>query len=461
MNFPLHNTALSVEHLTKIYRIYQRPSDMLREVILGKPRHKEFIALKDISFRVKRGEVLGIIGRNGSGKSTLLKIIAGTLDKTAGAVIINGKVSAILELGTGFHPDYTGKENIYMGGLCLSMTREEIDRKIDQIIDFSELRRVIDQSFRTYSTGMQARLTFATAVSVEPELLLIDEALAVGDEKFQRKCFSKLQEMRNAGTTILFVSHDVNAINQLCDTAMLLENGEIIAYGEPYHTTRIYHKLLFGQPDAAQQRAIPNAAIGRGQNSLPQEIKQGQGEDQPSATLQPRQPASDANNNGAVAEMRYGNKKAEIIDYGIMDATGEKKLTLITGESYTIFSKVLFYEDIDDIHLGFGIKNVRGVDLFAVNTLVQNVRVPPAKTGDVLEGRVSITMWLAPGVYFLYLGAWGLHTSSHYDRRMDALCFKVIGDCKILPESLVNLNASVNVQKITMERNCGKGEKSA
>lgn len=461
MNVSVHDLALSVEHLTKIYRIYQRPSDMLWEVVLGRPRHKEFIALKDISFRVKRGEVLGIIGRNGSGKSTLLKIIAGTLDKTAGAVIINGKVSAILELGTGFHPDYTGRENIYMGGLCLSMTREEIDRKIDQIIDFSELRRVIDQLFRTYSTGMQARLTFATAVSVDPELLLIDEALAVGDEKFQRKCFSKLQEMRNSGTTILFVSHDVNAINQLCDNAILLENGEIIAYGEPYQTTRIYHKLLFGEPDAVQHVPILHSVAEHSQGTTASGTGDDNRADQQCVNLRPLPIVPDEVHQGAVTEMRYGNKKAEIIDYGIIDATGEKKLTLITGEPYTIFSKVLFYEDIDDIHLGFGIKNVRGIDLFAVNTFVQNVAVPHAKTGDILEGKVSITMWLAPGVYFLYLGAWGLHTSSHYDRRMDALCFKVIGDCKILPESLVNLNASVNVQKISAERNYGNGEESA
>ena len=375
-----------------------------------------------------------LAGPAGSGKSTLLKIIAGTLDKTAGAVIINGKVSAILELGTGFHPDYTGRENIYMGGLCLSMTREEIDRKIDQIIDFSELRRVIDQLFRTYSTGMQARLTFATAVSVDPELLLIDEALAVGDEKFQRKCFSKLQEMRNSGTTILFVSHDVNAINQLCDNAILLENGEIIAYGEPYQTTLIYHKLLFGEPDAVQHVPILHSVAEHSQGTTAPGTGDDNRADQECINLRPLPIVPDEVHQGAVTEMRYGNKKAEIIDYGIIDATGEKKLTLITGEPYTIFSKVLFYEDIDDIHLGFGIKNVRGIDLFAVNTFVQNVAVPHAKTGDILEGRVSITMWLAPGVYFLSFGACGLQTSYHYDPRMYSLSFKVIGDFKNLTE---------------------------
>ncbi len=461
MKFSLGEEALSVEHLTKIYRIYQRPSDMLREVVLGKPRHKEHIALQDISFRVKRGEVLGIIGRNGSGKSTLLKIIAGTLDKTAGDVIVNGKVSAILELGTGFHPDYTGRENIYMGGLCLSMTWQEIDRKMQQIIDFSELQAVIDQSFRTYSTGMQARLTFATAVSVEPELLIIDEALAVGDEKFQRKCFAKLLEMRDAGTTILFVSHDVNAINQLCDTALLLENGKVIAYGDPYETTRIYHKVLFGEPQAAKNRLGPGSMPESGHHRPFERTNRHPEEGQQDVERHTFQEVVEGDHTRTVAEMRYGNKKAEIIDYGIIDKTGERKLTLSSGESYVIFSKVLCHDDIDDLHLGFGIKNVRGVDLFAVNTFVQQVAVPKAKAGDILEGSVSVTMWLAPGVYFLYMGVWGLHAQSHYDRRMDALCFKVIGDCRILPESLVNLNASVNVQKISPQRNRAGGEESA
>ena len=442
--------AISVSHLTKTYRIYKKPLDMLREVIAGKPRHKEFTALSNISFTVNRGEVLGIIGRNGSGKSTLLKIIAGTLDKSAGEVLVNGRVSAILELGTGFHQEYSGRENVFMGGLCLGMTREEIACKVDQIIDFSELREVIDQPFRTYSTGMQARLTFATAVSVDPELLIIDEALSVGDEKFQRKCFAKFQEMRDTGTTILFVSHDVNAINQLCDNALLLENGEVAAYGEPRQVTRVYHKLLFGEVGAAEEIQVLTSVGEHSNNSPLNKTQLYNNADQNYLKQLAVQKLTDAHNCGAVDEMRYGNKKAEIIDYGIIDKTGEKQHTLITGEPYTIFSRVLFYEDIDDIHLGFGIKNVRGIDLFAVNTFVQKVAVPPAKKGDIFEGNVTVTMWLAPGVYFLYLGAWGLHAPSHYDRRVDALCFQVIGDCNILPESLVNLNAAAKVQKLSL-----------
>jgi len=450
MNRPEHDLALSVSNLTKTYRIYQRPSDMLREVLVGKPRHREFTALKQVSLTVNKGEVLGIIGRNGSGKSTLLKIIAGTLDKTAGDVLVNGKVSAILELGTGFHPEYTGSENIYMGGLCLGMSRQEIEGKIDQVIDFSELKSVIDQPFRTYSTGMQARLTFATAISADPELLIIDEALSVGDEKFQRKCFAKFQELRNKGTTILLVSHDVNAINQLCDKALLLENGEVAAYGEPRQVTRIYHKLLFGKGDAAEEIPVITSVEGHRNQGSHDKTKLYDDADQKTLKQVAVQKLTDTQHYRSVDEMRYGNKKAEIIDYGIIDKTGEKKHMLITGEQYTIFSRILFYEDINDIHLGFGIKNVRGIDLFAVNTFVQKATVPSAHAGDILEGTVTVTMWLAPGVYFLYLGAWGLHAPSHYDRRVDALSFQVTGDCRILPESLVNLNAAVKVTKVSL-----------
>ena len=411
MTDSLPEIAIRVANLTKAYRLYKRPSDMLREVIAGAPRHREVIALNNISFSVNRGEVLGIIGRNGSGKSTLLKILAGTLDTSAGEVLVNGRVSAILELGTGFHPEYSGRENIFMGGLCLGMTREEIEHKLEQIIDFSELREVIDQPFRTYSTGMQARLTFATAVSVDPEILIVDEALSVGDAKFQRKCFAKFDELRKNSKTILFVSHDMNSINYLCDRAFLLEKGGIEQQGAPRAVTKSYYQLLFGA-DAEKRDAL---------------LMEPSGEN-------------------SAGESRCGNQRAEIIDFGILDAQGKRTTALMTGESYCLFSRVVLHEDLDDIHLGFGIKSVKGLDLFAVNTLVQKVPVPPCKRGDMLEGRVAITMWIAPGDYFLYLSAWGLASAAVYDRRVDALCFTVAGECRILPESLVNLDARVSLQ---------------
>ena len=443
MTVSLPDIAIRVANLTKTYWLYKKPSDMLREVIAGTPRHREFNALKDVSFEISKGEVIGIIGRNGSGKSTLLKIIAGTLDHSGGEVQVNGKVSAILELGTGFHPEYTGRENICMGGLCLGMTREEIEHKVDQIIEFSELRDAIDQALRTYSTGMQARLTFATAVSVDPEILIIDEALSVGDAQFQRKCFAKFDEFRKNGKTILFVSHDMNSINYLCDRALLLEKGRIERHGVPRDVAKWYYQLLFGTDEEKREAPVDDLSM---ENSTVQDKRKLWNGNQ----KQLKQSVYKKFNSPVLLrgadESRCGDLKAEIIDFGILDPAGEKTTTLISGEAYCLFSRILFHEDVDDIHLGFGIKSVKGVDLFAVNTFVQKASVPPCKRGDILEGIVEITMWIAPGDYFLYLSAWGLGNAAVYDRRLDALYFKVTGDCRILPESLVNLSAQVSTR---------------
>ena len=237
--------AVQISHLSKTFRVWRNSRDMLIEALTGRQHHHEFQALRDITMDVPRGSVMGIMGRNGAGKSTLLRIVAGTLDATAGTVTVGGRISAILELGTGFHMDYTGRENIFLGGMCLGLSRAEMTKRLDEVISFSELQDFVDQPFRTYSTGMQARLTFAVATSVDPDVLIVDEALAVGDARFQLKSFDRIRDFKRRGKSILLVSHNIPSIMAICDRAILLEKGQVIVDGDPNEVGKLYHEMLF------------------------------------------------------------------------------------------------------------------------------------------------------------------------------------------------------------------------
>lgn len=250
--------AIRLEGLSKVFKIYPKSSDLFKEIVTRRSHHREFWALKDISFDVKRGEVVGIIGRNGAGKSTLLKIIAGLMDYDLGYLEINGQVSAILELGTGFHPEYTGRENIYIAGSMMGWKKSQIERKVDEIIDFAELRLVIDQPFRTYSSGMQARLTFSTAISVDPEIFIVDEALAAGDAAFVEKCILRMGQIIRSGCTVLLVSHNTNLISRFADRAIWIDNGQIVADSKSETVAKKYELSIYAEANAVPVTAPDN-----------------------------------------------------------------------------------------------------------------------------------------------------------------------------------------------------------
>jgi lipopolysaccharide transport system ATP-binding protein len=259
----MNDIAIQVKNLSKCYQIYDTPRDRLKQFVVPRlqglagqaPRQyfREFWALQDVSFEVKKGETVGIIGRNGSGKSTLLQIICGTLNPTSGSVETRGRIAALLELGSGFNPEFTGRDNVYMNAAVLGLSREEVDARLDEIIAFADIGEFIDQPVKTYSSGMVVRLAFAVAINVDPEILIVDEALSVGDELFQRKCFSRIEAIRSNGATILFVSHSGGQIVELCDRAMLMDSGEKLAEGMPKHIVGIYQKLLYAPTDRREE----------------------------------------------------------------------------------------------------------------------------------------------------------------------------------------------------------------
>ena len=251
------DSSIQVKDLSKRYEIYSQPADRLKQMVLPRMQRairrpsrayfNEFWALRDVSFNVRRGETIGIVGRNGSGKSTLLQMICGTLTPTLGEVTVNGRIAALLELGAGFNPEFTGHENVRLSGLLYGLSEEELRNRYDAILDFAEIGNFIDQPVKTYSSGMYVRLAFAVAINVSPDILVVDEALSVGDEAFQRKCFARIDAIRKAGATILFVSHAASTVSELCNRALLLDHGELLTQGPPKYVVSRYQKLLYSR----------------------------------------------------------------------------------------------------------------------------------------------------------------------------------------------------------------------
>ena len=426
------NLAIQVEDVTKIYRLYEKPIDRLKETVsvTHKNYHRDFYALNGISFQVKKGETVGIIGTNGSGKSTILKIITGVLTPTTGTVKVDGKISALLELGAGFNMDYTGIENVYMNGTMMGYTRKEMDAKLQDILDFAEIGDFVYQPVKTYSSGMFVRLAFALAINVEPEILIVDEALSVGDVFFQSKCYRRMEEIRKSGTTILMVTHDMGSIIKYCDRVVLLNKGEFIAEGKPGRVVDMYKKILAGKLEALKEEL-----------RLEEERKNAD-TGQESIELSDFSGGMDLGGSGdKEALMRdkltinpdrteYGDGRAEIYDLGLLDERGNVTNLLLKGEMFTIRERIRFHAALEAPIFTYTIKDKKGTELTGTNTLYEGADIKPVKAGDSYTVEFTQKMNLQGGEYLLSMSCTGFEQGEHvvYHRLYDVTSITVISN---------------------------------
>jgi lipopolysaccharide transport system ATP-binding protein len=414
--------VLRVEGVSKQYRIYARPADRLKEMISrGRWKtHREFWALREVSFEVEQGTTFGIIGPNGCGKSTLLQIVAGTLEPTHGAVWHTGRVAALLELGSGFNPEFTGIENVFMSASLMGFSRAETEAMVPEIERFAEIGDFIHQPVKTYSSGMYVRLAFATAISAMPQLLIIDEALAVGDTVFQHRCMRRLREMQESGVTILFVSHDPNAIRALCSGAVLLHAGRMEAIGKPTDVLNRYQKLIMAREDAYEA-------------------------EQPAREEAISISAEDESGPGVSYIYRHGDGSAEVLRADLLNAAHHRVELVETGEPVLLRLRLRFHAEVEAPVCGFLLRNRHGIHLYGTNTELQQVDFGPVQRGQVVEVTFAFNCWLAPDTYSATVAVHSPDGIS-FDWLEGVLFFQVMSAVGM--EGVSNLNASVTTRRI-------------
>jgi lipopolysaccharide transport system ATP-binding protein len=396
--------AIKVENLSKCYHIYENPRDRLKQIVAPrlqrltwqspKQYFREFWALNDVSFEVKKGETVGIIGRNGSGKSTLLKMICGTLTPTSGSIQTNGRIAALLELGSGFNPEFTGRENVKLSATLYGLTEKEIDESFDKILSFAEIGAFIDQPLKTYSSGMYVRLAFAVAINVQPDILVIDEALAVGDITFQAKCMARLKRLMNTGTTVLFVSHDTSSVRNFCQKVLWLSHGETKAFGDP--------ELTIGQYVAEAHLAINKDLSQKREDPIKSEA---------SSATKAIDPLADLENYSSFAEgwRRYGDGRASILNVVLLNSNLLPAETIILHEDFLIRFLIRAEVDIVNPAIGFGFRDLKGNQL--ISSLTSNyhsINVPRLLAGHNYLIEMRGQNILAQGAYTLALAIEGI-----------------------------------------------------
>lgn len=434
-------TAIRIEGLNKIYRLYDKPMDRMKEALgLSRSRrYREHYALKNVDMEIKQGETVGIIGTNGSGKSTILKIITGVLNPTTGNVEVEGRISALLELGAGFNMEYNGIENIYLNGTMIGFSKEEIDAKLQDILDFADIGDYVKQPVKTYSSGMFVRLAFAVAINIEPEILIVDEALSVGDVFFQAKCYHKFEEFKRMGKTILFVSHDLSSISKYCDRVVLLNKGEKLSEGSPKEMIDLYKQVLVGQFAVSEEE--------EGTNLLNDEQIHAH-----AAKKAGTENNSKEEDGGTAAEsmetLEYGNRQALITEYYITDETGMRTNAVIKGSPFSVHMKAEFFENLPAPIFACSIKNALGVELTGTNSMVEKAFLEPVQKGTVKEAIFTQKMSLQGGEYLISLGLTGYEGDnfSVYHRLYDVLSITVISDKNTV--GYYDMNSKVEVKDV-------------
>ena len=409
--------AIQVKHLDKMYKLYNKPSDRLRETLGFKVPVREHYALRDVNFQVERGETVGIIGTNGSGKSTILKIITGVLNPTAGEVKVDGRISALLELGAGFNMEYTGIENVYLNGTMMGFSKEEVDARLQDILDFADIGDFVYQPVKSYSSGMLVRLAFAVAINIDPEILIVDEALSVGDVFFQAKCYRKFEEFKKMGKTILFVSHDLSSISRYCDRVILLNKGVKLEEGSPKQMVDMYKQLLVGQdPAKAEEKK----------------------EEQKESWSQQFQ----VNPN----MLEYGTKLAEIVDFAVLDDKDRCTNTIEKSSSFRIRMKVVFHQDIQEPIIAYTFKDIKGTEITGTNTLFEKKSVEHSQAGDSCTVTFEQEMFLQGGEYLLSFGCTGYKDGEFtvFHRLYDACNITVVSNKNTV--GFYDMNSKVEIR---------------
>ncbi len=391
--------AIDVRDVKKIYKLYDKPSDRMKEAFGLNKKHKAKLhyALNGVNMQIRQGETVGIIGTNGSGKSTILKIITGVLNPTEGEVKVNGRISALLELGAGFNMEYNGIENVYLNGTMMGFSEKEIDEKLPEILEFADIGDYVTQPVKTYSSGMFVRLAFAVAINIEPEILIVDEALSVGDVFFQAKCYHKFEEFKKMGKTIVFVSHDLSSISKYCDRVFLLNKGNLLGEGSPKEMIDAYKRVLVGQYEVPDQEEAG-------------------------------EPVKEESQNPHLLE--YGDKKAQIEEFYLTDDRNVRTTAVVKGTEFTIHMKVRINEHIPAPIFAFSMKNIMGTEITGTNSMIEKAYLESVEPGQVKEVTFTQKMSLQGGEYLLSLGVTGFNKDVFevYHRLYDVLNITVVCD---------------------------------